>query len=62
MVQRMVNEKVIEQIKTVRDTGLTNMMDVRRVQRIANDLGFYDLVILIEKEKSKYVNFIMRGK
>lgn len=58
----MVNEKVIEQIKTVRDTGLTNMMDVRRVQRIANDLGFYDLVILIEKEKSKYVNFIMRGK
>lgn len=62
MVQRMVNEKVIEQIKTVRDTGLTNMMDVRRVQRIANDLGFYDLVILIEEEKSKYVNFIMRGK
>lgn len=58
----MVNEKVIEQIKTVRDTGLTNMMDVRRVQRIANDLGFYDLVILIEEEKSKYVNFIMRGK
>lgn len=58
----MVNEKVIEQIKTVRDTGLTNMMDVRRVQRIANDLGFYDLVILIEDEKSKYVNFIMRGK
>jgi hypothetical protein len=62
MVQRMVSEKVIEQIKTVRDTGLTNMMDVRRVQRIANDLGFYDLVILIEEEKSKYVNFIMRGK
>ncbi|HAU87486.1 MAG TPA: DUF5049 domain-containing protein [Lachnospiraceae bacterium] len=58
----MVSEKVIEQIKTVRDTGLTNMMDVRRVQRIANDLGFYDLVILIEEEKSKYVNFIMRGK
>ena len=58
----MVNEKVIEQIKTVRDTGLTNMMDVRRVQRIANDLGFYDLVILIEEEKSKYVTFIMRGK
>lgn len=62
MVRRMVSEKVIEQIKTVRDTGLTNMMDVRRVQRIANDLGFYDLVILIEEEKSKYVNFIMRGK
>ena len=62
MVRRMVSEKGIEQIKTVRDTGLTNMMDVRRVQRIANDLGFYDLVILIEEEKSKYVNFIMRGK
>lgn len=29
----MVSEKVIEQIKTVRDTELTNMMDVRRVQK-----------------------------
>lgn len=58
----MISEKIIEQIITVRDTGLTNMFDVRRVQQIANDLGFYDLVIFIEDEKSKYVNFILSGK
>lgn len=56
-----MNEKVKEQIVAVRDTGLTNMLDVNRVQRIANDKGFYELVIFIEEHKDKYVRFIFGG-
>lgn len=31
-----------KQILTIRATGLTNMFDVPMVQRIANDMEFYD--------------------
>ena len=35
-------EKIRQQILAVRDTGKTNMFDVGMVQRIANDMGFYE--------------------
>jgi hypothetical protein len=35
-----MSETVKKQILAIRDTGLTNMFDVRTVQRIANDIGF----------------------
>ena len=56
-----MNSKVREQILAVRDTGLTNMFDVYAVQRIANDRGFYELVIFIEEHRKEYVNFILCG-
>ena len=37
--------KIKEQILAVRDTGLTNMFDTSAVQVIANEMGFYELVI-----------------
>ena len=41
--------KIKEQILAVRDTGLTNMFDTSAVQVIANEMGFYELVIFLER-------------
>jgi hypothetical protein len=51
-----------EQILAVRDTGLTNMFDVPAVQRIAFDLGYYELVDWLTDHKKEYANFIMTGE
>ena len=57
-----MTDKVKEQILAVRDTGLTNMFDLRAVQRIAYEMEFYELVTFIEKEKAAYVRFILTGE
>jgi len=56
-----MDKKVKEQILKVRDTGLTNMFDTRAVQRIANDMNFYELVIFIEEHRKEYAQFILTG-
>lgn len=57
----MMNQKIKDQILTVRDTGLTNMFDVRAVQKIAYEMDFYELVNFLEEDRKAYVNFIMHG-
>lgn len=57
----MMNQKIKEQILAVRDTGLTNMFDVRAVQRIAYEMNFYELVDFLEENQKAYVHFIMHG-
>ena len=57
-----MKDKVKEQILTIRETGLTNMFDVRAVQRIANDMGFYELVVYIEEHRRGYAQFILTGE
>jgi len=57
-----MDDKVKEQILKVRDTGLTNMFDTRAVQRIANDMHFYELVIYLEEHKKEYSRFILTGE
>ena len=57
-----MTSKIKEQIIAIRDTGLPNMFDVNTVQRIAHEMEFYELVIFLEEEKIKYVNFILTGK
>lgn len=57
----MMTDKIKEQIITIRDTGLTNMFDVNAVQRIAHEMDFYELVIFLEEEKTKYVKFVLTG-
>ena len=54
--------KIKDQILAVRDTGLTNMFDTRAVQVIANEMGFYELVIFLEEHKKEYVQFILCGE
>jgi len=57
-----MDDKVKEQILKVRDTGLTNMFDTRAVQRIANDMNFYELVIYLEEHRKEYSHFILTGE
>lgn len=57
----MMNRKIKEQILAIRKTGLTNMFDVRTVQRIAYERDFYELVDFLEENKKAYVNFIFHG-
>jgi len=57
-----MTDKVRKQILAIRDTGLTNMFDVVAVQRIANDRGFYELVVYLEEKRKEYVYFILTGE
>jgi hypothetical protein len=57
-----MNEKVKEQILIIRDSGVTNMFDVKRVQHAANRLGFYELVLYLEEHKDEYGRFILTGE
>ena len=57
-----MNKKIKEQILAIRDTGLTNMFDVVAVQRIANNMGFYELVLFLEENRKEYAHFILTGE
>lgn len=57
-----MNEKIKEQILAIRDSGVTNMFDVNRVQYEAYHSRFYELVTYLEDHKEEYVQFIMTGK
>ena len=57
-----MSETVKEQILAIRDTGLTNMFDVRTVQHIANDRSFYELVVYLEEHRREYAHFILTGE
>lgn len=57
-----MTDKVRKQILAIRDTGLTNMFDVVAVQRIANDKGFYELVLYLEENRKEYTHFILTGE
>lgn len=57
-----MDEKIKNQILTIRDTGLTNMFDLSAVQRIADEMDFYELVTFLDEDKAKYVRFILTGE
>jgi len=57
-----MTDKVRKQILDIRETGLTNMFDVMAVQRIANDMGFYELVLFLEDNRKEYTHFILTGE
>lgn len=57
-----MTDTIKQQILAVRDTARTNMFDVNMVQRIANDMGFYELVIYLEDHRREYAHFILTGE
>jgi len=57
-----MTDKVRKQILAIRDTGLTNMFDAVAVQRIANDMGFYELALFLEENRKEYAHFILTGE
>ena len=57
-----MTDKARKQILAIRDTSLTNMFDVVAAQRIANDMGFYELVVYLEENRKEYAHFILTGE
>lgn len=57
-----MSDKIREQILAIRDTGLTNMLDIPMVQRLAYEREFYEMVCWIEDHKKAYWHFIMTGE
>ena len=57
-----MNDTVREQILAIRGTGLTNMLDIYKVQQIAFEKEFYELVNYIADHRREYVQFIFTGK
>lgn len=57
-----MNEKIKEQILAIRDSGVTNMFDVNRVQYEANERGYYELAAYLIDHKAEYCRFILTGE
>jgi hypothetical protein len=57
-----MNDKVKEQILAIRATGKTNMFDLAFVQRLAFEMGFFELVDFIETSRKSYAHFILTGE
>jgi hypothetical protein len=57
-----MNETVKKQILEIRDTGLTNMLDIPMVQRLAFDRNYYELVLFLEDHRKEYAHFILTGE
>jgi hypothetical protein len=56
-----MKENIKKQILAIRDSGVTNMFDIKRVQYEAYKEDFYELVAYLIDNKSEYINFIMTG-
>jgi len=57
-----MTEKIKEQILAIRESGVTNMFDVNRVQYEANKRGFYELVVFLIDHRAEYSRFILTGE
>ncbi len=56
-----MSTKVKEQIIYIRDTGLTNMFDLKRVREIAMELDMQELVEFLDEHQKEYGRFILYG-
>ena len=54
-------KKVWKGIKTVKQMGITNMFDVRRVKRILRDFNYPEAAEWVTKHPNKYTRVIMEG-
>ena len=57
-----MDKKIKEQILAIRDTGETNMFDVRKVQEIALREGFNELLTYLSDNTGAYACFILTGE
>lgn len=57
-----MNETVFSQIMDIRDFGRVNMFDIPAVQRMAFEMGFYELICFIEEDRAAYVRFILTSE
>ena len=57
-----MNEKIVSQIRDIRNSGRVNMFDVPTVQRMAFKMEFYELICFIERDRAAYIRFILTGE
>lgn len=57
-----MDKKIKEQILAIRDTGETNMFDVRKVQEIALREGYDELLAYLSDSIGDYARFILTGE
>ena len=57
-----MTNKIKEQILAIRDSGETNMFDVRKVQEIALREGYDELLIYLADNVEAYSRFILTDK
>lgn len=57
-----MNETIRRQILAIRESGVTNMLDLPRVQREAYTKGFNEMVIYLNDHKPEYCRFILTGE
>ena len=60
----ILSDLIADEIRSVRDTGGTDMSDIRAVMRYADELELYHLVVWLgDKENHKaYENFMITGR
>ena len=51
-----------DQILAVRDTGLVNMFDIKRVRQVAEEFEFNELLAYLDEDTAGYVVFILHGE
>jgi len=61
MCKVKVTRRVLEGIKAVRDSGLTNMLDRRVVIVLARQAGFEEAAQWVETRGREYAEGIFRG-
>ena len=57
-----MTDVIKEQILAIRDSGLTNMFDLRMVQAIARELDYPELADFIDQDAGTYPHFILTGE
>jgi len=58
----MTSDKVMQQLEAVRRSGKTNMYDVSKVQRIAYESDYHELVCFVEDSKpGEVIRAMQRG-
>ena len=56
-----MNEKIKNQILSIRRTGLCNMCDIQSVINLATKIGYKELIDFLNNNEEEYVNFIFFG-
>lgn len=57
-----MSNKLREQILAIRDSGVVNMFDISGVKQEAQKRGYTLLLLFLDMQKDKYLEFITKGE
>ena len=57
-----MTERIKEQIEAIRQSGETNMLDVKMVQWLANRDNYFELIIYLEEHRKEYLNYLFTAE